>query len=148
MKVTISNLTFTIGMVLGSFLAFDLIAADDLFSSKGQAAEHGGEILPVDEAFRFGSYEDGDMLTVFWQVLPGYYLYRDKFQFWRSGSALEIELPRGVMRQDEIFGEVEVLSGLVQVQVPASQPIEVSYQGCAERGFCYPPQKRSLFSSK
>ena len=148
MKVIFSNLILTVAMLQGLMLLSPMSAADDLFSSKGPAAERIDEILPVDEAFRLGSYEDGDMLTVFWQVLPGYYLYRDKFQFQRSGSAVEIELPRGVMRQDEIFGEVEVLSGLVQVQIPASQPIEVSYQGCAERGYCYPPQKRLLSSAK
>ena len=117
-------------------------------------------VLPVDDAFRFGSYSgrhssgdpsshDGEAgVILFWQVAPGYYLYRDKFEFVAGGARLQAELPRGELRQDETFGEVEVLSGLIEVMLPApGDRLEVHYQGCAARGYCYPPQKKLVSAS-
>ena len=107
-------------------------------------------ILPVDEAFRFGSYVEGAGIKMFWQVMPGYFLYRDKIEILHDGKAQAIQLPQGVCRQDEIFGQVMVLDGLIELQttLPPGQELEVRYQGCAAQGFCYPPQKRSLTSPK
>ena len=60
-----------------------------------------------------------------------------------------IQLPQGVFRQDEIFGKVMVLDGLIELQttLPPGQELEVRYQGCAEQGYCYPPQKKILTSA-
>ena len=110
--------------------------------------EQESPILPVDEAFRFGSYVEGSGINLFWQVMPGYFLYRDKIEILHDGRAQGIQLPQGVFRQDEIFGKVMVLDGLVELQttLPPGQELEVRYQGCAAQGFCYPPQERSLTS--
>ena len=110
--------------------------------------EQESPILPVDEAFRFGSYAEGSGIKMFWQVMPGYFLYRDKIEILHDGKAQGIQLPQGVFRQDEIFGKVMVLDGLIELQttLPPGQELEVRYQGCAAQGFCYPPQKKSLTS--
>lgn len=109
------------------------------------------EILAVDEAFRFGSYREEEGVRVFWQVMPGYYLYRDKFRFRRVGSQdwINVELPAGEQRDDEVFGLVQVLEGLVEVSLPLEEgaALEVYYQGCAAQGYCYPPQKKQLTSA-
>lgn len=107
-------------------------------------------MLSVDEAFRFGSYVEGSGIKMFWQVMPGYFLYRDKIEVLHDGKAQIIQLPLGVTRQDEIFGEVMVLDGLIELYTtfPSGLAIEVRYQGCAAQGFCYPPQKKSLTSAK
>jgi thioredoxin:protein disulfide reductase len=112
--------------------------------------EQESPILPVDEAFRFGSYVEGAGVKMFWQVMPGYFLYRDKIEILHDGEPQGIELPQGVFRQDEIFGKVMVLDGLIELQttLPPGQEIEVRYQGCAAQGFCYPPQEKSLTSPK
>lgn len=109
------------------------------------------EIVPVDEAFRLGSYVEDDRQVVFWQVLPGYYLYRDRIAIHQDDTAMVLELPPGQLRQDEVFGEVRMLDGLIEVSFPlrpGHTDIQVTYQGCAEQGYCYPPQKRSLNSAK
>ena len=110
--------------------------------------EQESPILPVDEAFRFGSYVEGSGINLFWQVMPGYFLYRDKIEILHDGRAQGIQLPQGVFRQDEIFGKVMVLDGLIELRttLPPGQELEVRYQGCAAQGFCYPPQERSLTS--
>ena len=112
--------------------------------------EQGPVIVPVDEAFRFGSYEEDLGIKVFWQVMPGYFLYRDKFELLLDGEPREIQLPGGVVYHDEIFGEVMVLEGLVELPIAAApgQEVVVRYQGCAAQGYCYPPQKKTLNSDK
>lgn len=133
-------------LLLSALSVSGLVSADNLFGRAG--FETVSEVLPVDEAFKFDSLEEGDTLRLFWQVLPGYYLYRDKFLFEQAGEVLQVDMPRGELRQDEIFGEVEVLTGLVEVTLPRSEATQVVYQGCAERGYCYPPQKRQLTAAK
>ena len=112
------------------------------------------EILPVDEAFNFGyTFEPW---TIFWQVLPGYYLYRDKIQVMAEGQVLDLNLPEGQLVDDPTFGRVAVLEGYVELQLPgtfmemegAMQELEVRWQGCAVRGYCYPPQKERLTPPK
>ena len=106
-------------------------------------------ILPVDEAFRAGSVPTAAGLDVFWQVAPGHFLYRDKFKVVVNGEPKPIDLPRGEFIDDETFGYVEVLDGLVTLNIETtSAPIAVHYQGCAAQGFCYPPQKLELNSVK
>jgi|AP95_1055475.scaffolds.fasta_scaffold00013_44 thiol:disulfide interchange protein DsbD len=123
-------------------------SAEDSFpGTSRQGFSSAPEILPVDDAFSFGFYAETNSVKAFWQVMPGYYLYRDKFQFTRDDVEYTVTLPRGEKRMDEIFGEVEVLVGLVEVELPGDLPIIVSYQGCADRGYCYPPQKKLLTSS-
>ena len=111
--------------------------------------EPGSPMLPVDEAFRFGNYMEDFSVKMFWQIMPGYFLYRDSIEILYDGKAQALQLPEGVFRQDEIFGEVMVLDGLIELQttLPKGQKLEVRYQGCAEQGFCYPPQKKSLTSA-
>ncbi len=132
-------------LVISGFGHADQIRLDEKIS----------EILPVDEAFRFGHFFDqneaGDTLKLFWQVLPGYYLYRDKVTVVINGQEASLDLPDGEWRDDEIFGKVLVLEGLIEVSlsVPDQDVLaEIAYQGCAARGYCYPPQKQSLNSAK
>lgn len=127
----------------------DEVSADELFNRTGSLTGSTGDILPVDEAFRFSRVDEGTQTRLFWQVAPGYFLYRDKFSFQNGGEKLSIELDEGKWWDDETFGRVQVLEGLVEVQIPSfSGIVSVHYQGCAARGFCYPPQKKLLISSK
>ncbi len=81
----------------------------------------------------------------------GYYLYRHRFDFTLKdpeAATLGVpELPPGKDKVDEYFGAVEVYYHRAQARVPirdARGPLEVgiSYQGCAEAGLCYPPERR------
>ena len=126
-----------LGVCLMLVAAFDANAEESV----------GLEILPVDEAFRLGYVENDPGMTVFWQVAPSHYLYRDRISFSRGDQLLSIEVPEGEERQDEIFGLVQVLEGLIEVEVldlGVNSGVKVRYQGCAEGGYCYPPQEKSL----
>jgi len=131
-------------------LSWSCLAKSNLDNHLGRGSfEPGSPILSVDEAFRFGNYMEGISIKMFWQVMPGYFLYRDKIEILHDGKAQALQLPEGVFRQDEIFGEVMVLDGLIELQTTLhkGRKLEVRYQGCAEQGFCYPPQKKSLTSA-
>ena len=110
------------------------------------------EFLPVDEAFALSTEtaEDGALLA-YWDMPDGYYLYRHRFDFAlkdpEAATLGAAELPPGKNKVDEYFGAVEVYYHRVQARVPirnAQGPVEVgiSYQGCAEAGLCYPPERR------
>ncbi|MCI0668258.1 MAG: protein-disulfide reductase DsbD [Methylococcaceae bacterium] len=116
------------------------------------------ELLPADQAFRFfAAAKDGNMLQVNWEIADGYYLYREKFRFElanATGTALDqIDIPRGTPKYDEAFGDVEIFHGRVGFDLPlirseaGPQSINLiaHFQGCAERGVCYPPMKESIF---
>ena len=150
MKQTLKPVLLFILILLSWSCGAELVIDSRVDSQEGRSSfEQKSPILPVDEAFRFGSYKEGPGFKMFWQVMPGYFLYRDKIEVLRDGKAQSIALPQGVFRQDEIFGEVMVLDGLIELQTPVSpgQALEVRYQGCAEQGYCYPPQKKSLTSA-
>lgn len=111
------------------------------------------DLLPVDEAFNpsIKLVEPG-ILEARWKIAEGYYLYRDKFKFSTDTPGInlqEAELPRGKVKQDEFFGEIETLRREVTARIPykgnaASLDLLASYQGCADIGVCYPPQKKTL----
>lgn len=84
-------------------------------------------------------------------VSPGYYMYREPFRFVANGASLgEAVLPPGKVKFDETFQkEVETYRGQVLIQLPvtaASAPFElqVTSQGCADAGLCYPPMTSAV----
>jgi len=108
------------------------------------------EFLKVDQAFAFNFYQQGNKLEVNFDIAPGYYLYRHQFKFKHNGVTLSpIELPRGVDHEDEFFGVQQVftekLSFILDIE-KASQDarLKITYQGCAEKGLCYPPTSKSV----
>ncbi len=100
-----------------------------------------------------------DRIEVHWEIAQGYYLYRDKMGFGISaprGSDRTPDFtlgsprfPSGEIKDDEYFGRMEVYYDSVQVDFPfAGEPglvdLDITYQGCADAGLCYPPITRSL----
>jgi thiol:disulfide interchange protein DsbD len=105
------------------------------------------DILPVDDAFALTVVREGEGLQLLWQIQPGYYLYRHRISVAVSERVGTPQIPEGVHKQDEYFGDVEVYYEALVVDVPLDGHEEetfiVQYQGCADAGICYPPQKRS-----
>lgn len=103
------------------------------------------EFLKVDEAFVFNFYQNKNILEVNFDIAEGYYLYRHQFKF-KSNDArfLEVKLPTGTDHEDEFFGVQKVftesLAFSVNIeQANANDSLKITYQGCAEKGLCYPP---------
>ncbi|MGI9229952.1 MAG: protein-disulfide reductase DsbD [Gammaproteobacteria bacterium] len=111
-----------------------------------------GEILNPEQAFIFNAHPLGpDQVLLSWQVAEGYYLYRHRFGVSSADVKLgEWQAPRGKLKQDAAFGEVEVNIGLVEFVVPLLErqvsraDFEIAYQGCKEGAICYPPIKKTV----
>ena len=130
-----------------------LIAALALASSWAHAGLFGAEqLLEPDQAFRLSARAlDSRAIEVRFAIAEGYYMYRDRFRFaTSSGQALAADLPRGEMKDDPFFGRTEILrrEARVRLSVPSSAAgtltLDVTSQGCADRGVCYLPQTQRL----
>jgi thiol:disulfide interchange protein DsbD len=115
------------------------------------------QLLPAEQAFRFNANViDGQTLQVTWQIAEGYYLYREKIQLQLIGSSntqlLQYTIPRGTPKYDEAFGDVEILHNTLSFNIPLARTditaqgikLKANFQGCAERGVCYPPMDKTI----
>ncbi|MBU1362704.1 MAG: protein-disulfide reductase DsbD [Gammaproteobacteria bacterium] len=98
---------------------------------------------------------DGQTLEISYEIAKGYYLYRDKFRFRVDGETVTLgtpTFPKGKEHDDENFGKVEVYYNSVAIRVPVERmssgplalKLNVTSQGCADAGVCYPPQTQPL----
>ena len=120
----------------------------------GGGAGAGSEFPPVDEVFFPDVFPiDGNKVELGIRIVPGFYIYKDKVSvrsLSNNARAGRLELPRGKIKVDESFGEMEVYldSFIAPLTIARATPeameleLEVGYQGCAEGGLCYMPQTR------
>ena len=130
--------------------ALFLAAADHAAPQPGNdPLSSGVDFLPVDEAFVLSARRTDGKLVVRWDMPDGYYLYRHAFSVEAAGLG-QLVIPAGEPKVDEYFGDSEVYYGKVELTVPIHAPatrparVHVTYQGCADYGLCYPPQRRLI----
>ncbi|WP_417704522.1 protein-disulfide reductase DsbD [Pseudomonas sp.] len=137
-------------------LCLSLPASANLFDQRpaaspiGEPLNNSSDFLPVREAFKLSLVSsDAQAVTLRFVATEGYYLYRHRFNFSVEPVDLalgEAELPAGEAKHDEFFGDVEVYYGVLDIRVPLDNPnnrplrLQVGYQGCADKGLCYPPE--------
>lgn len=110
------------------------------------------ELLPPDQAFKLTvKVRDENTLVAQFEPAKNYYLYKDKVAFKpqdNSASIEQISLPRGDLKSDVTFGEVEVFhrpfEALISLKRNSSSvdklTLVATYQGCNEPiGVCYAP---------
>ncbi|MDE3022567.1 MAG: protein-disulfide reductase DsbD [Pseudomonadota bacterium] len=129
--------------------AFASSVAQNLFSGSFDTQI---PILSPAQAFRVTVRRSGNIIDVKFLPSPGYYLYRDRLHFvlnqGESSRILNVALPPAVTKNDPAFGIMAIYPAPFDafVHLPASFPAEatlsLTYQGCSERGICYPPQKK------
>ncbi len=110
------------------------------------------DLLPVDQAFALtASAPERNQIQLQFKIAPGYYLYRHRTSVKADPAfnAGALQMPSGTKHHDDFFGEVETYRERLQVSLPGAPTdaagtlsLEVRYQGCADAGVCYPPQKR------
>jgi len=111
----------------------------------------GDEFLQPDQAFRFDALADGaDRARLNWEIAEGYYLYRTRIKVSTPSRQAQLgapQMPGGEFKTDEYFGKQEIYHHELAATLPVARagggafelPLEVTYQGCAEAGLCYPP---------
>ena len=109
------------------------------------------KFLPVTEAFPFQVEQQGHELNVIWDSADEYYLYKKKFLLKQAKQKFTTATfsEEGELKHDEAFGEVIVFYGQVEArfnlkQLTPNTPTLLGFQGCADAGLCYPPQKIDL----
>jgi len=114
------------------------------------------ELLPPEEAFSLSARLDGDRLVAEYRIAPGYYMYRERFDFEIVSSDTaarfdDAQMPAGKIKNDEFFGDVEIYRDRVTIHLPIrfdTRPdrleVKATSQGCADIGVCYPPLKQLL----
>ncbi|AYL64006.1 protein-disulfide reductase DsbD [Citrobacter youngae] len=116
-----------------------------LFDSPGRS-----QFVPADRAFIFDFQQNQHDLNFSWQVKDGYYLYRKQISITPSQADIaEVKLPPGVWHEDEFYGKSEIYRKQLNVPVTINQAasgatLTVTYQGCADAGFCYPPETKTV----
>lgn len=144
------------------FLLFLLLAspafASGLLDNRPSATlgaaslSNSADFLPVHEAFKLSLVQaDAQTLKLRFVATDGYYLYRHRFQFRTEPADITLgtpNIPKGEAKHDEFFGDVEVYHGILDIELPRTDQraftLLVGYQGCADKGLCYPPETERL----
>ena len=125
-----------------------LLAHGQWFSSSNQS-----DFLPVMEAFQPSAWHDGDTLSIGVDIADDYYLYRHQLAVTSQQASVDLEdpvIPQGTFTTDEFMGDVYVFRDQLVFDVPLSEAysgpisIELTFQGCADAGLCYPPERITL----
>jgi len=120
----------------------------------GAPLNNSQDFLPVREAFRLSLVESSPTaIKLRFTNAEGYYLYKHRFQFRTEPADVGLgaaQLPAGKHKTDDYFGDVEVYYEVLDVDLPLNNPQQrpfkllVTYQGCADKGLCYPPETETL----
>jgi thiol:disulfide interchange protein DsbD len=121
----------------------------------GGSSSSDRNFLPPDRAFIFSaSSRHADRITLRWEIEDEYYLYRDKVKIKALDPGTQLgtpQMPAGESKHDEYFGDQVIYRGELLAEVPVTVaagtrevPIEVTYQGCADAGLCYPPIRKRV----
>ena len=124
-----------------------------VFSAVAHAAQN---LLPPDVAFKPTARAlDGQTIEVRFEIAKGYYLYRDNFRFSAEPTSVQLGvpvLPKGKDKDDPTFGKVQVFYKEAVIRLPVERnssgtlplTLNLTSQGCADVGVCYPPQKQTV----
>jgi len=118
----------------------------------------------VAKAFQAQWSYDGEEIIGEFTIAPGCYLYRDRFKLVlhspKETFIESLDLPAGEQLEDPFLGgqhEIYRKHLTVRAKVHQRTPehplnknleVEVTWQGCAEAGLCYPPVHKTLHLSK
>ncbi|MEO8010346.1 MAG: protein-disulfide reductase DsbD [Dokdonella sp.] len=115
-------------------------------------------LLPVEQAFTLSAQvREPGRIALNWKIAKNYYLYKSRISAKSSQAGMTlgaIDLPKGIERTDEFFGDVEIYHDALNATLPytlndatASQiELTVTVQGCHEIDpkICYPPHPTKL----
>lgn len=125
-------------------------AQESIFSSPASLFSNDDEFLKIDKAFIFDFHQQKNKLQVSFNIADGYYLYRHQFKFTtENATIIPVILPEGEHHEDEFFGVQQIFTGQLDFTIDITEAksdanITIRYQGCADKGLCYPPTKKTL----
>ncbi|WEF27827.1 protein-disulfide reductase DsbD [Klebsiella aerogenes] len=118
-------------------------ATAGLFDAPGRS-----NFVPADQAFAFDFQQNQHDLNLSWRIKEGYYLYRQQIKLTATDAAIvSPSLPSGEWHEDEFYGKSEIYRQHLTLPITLTEAskdatLTVTYQGCADAGFCYPPETK------
>ncbi|MEY4750497.1 MAG: hypothetical protein RIQ60_2711 [Pseudomonadota bacterium] len=119
--------------------------------SPAHAAE---DFLEPDQAFKLSARVAAPgTVELRYSIAKGYYMYRERLAFGAAPAEVKLsepQVPKGIVKLDDTFQKnVEIYHDELVIPVsvqaaPALFKLEVTGQGCAEKGLCYPPRKQAF----
>jgi thiol:disulfide interchange protein DsbD len=106
-------------------------------------------IAPAEEAFQVNLGKvNAQTIHLEVTIAPGTYLYQKEFTFQSEQADFKAPVfPEGKIHEDPYFGKVIVYEHKASIDLPIDAiysnpfPLKITYQGCNDVGFCYPPQQ-------
>jgi thiol:disulfide interchange protein DsbD len=111
--------------------------------------ENDNEVLPAKEAFNLDIIKENGVITATWNIKEDCYIYLDSVSVTKKGSKINFKRLEGVSLdyRDEFFGETKIIKDILKISFeysPKDAGAKIYYQGCSEKGFCYPVQVLSI----
>jgi len=144
-------LFFALVIITGCFQSTISKAQQSIFdTSSASLFSNDDEFLKVDQAFIFNFDQAKNQLNINFEINEGYYLYRHQFKFTSDNARISpVDLPQGIDHEDEFFGVQQIYTKNLNFTINIEEASEndvitVRYQGCADKGLCYPPTKKKI----
>jgi len=108
------------------------------------------DFLPANQAFKASVVLENQQLLAHWEIAEGYYLYQSRISIQANEQALQPNfLSQATTKNDPNFGLVDVFYNTLELTASPDLPagpiqVELSWQGCAEAGLCYPPRTETF----
>ena len=107
--------------------------------------ENENEVLPANEAFDLDIIKQNDSIIATWNIKEDCYIYLDSVSVTKKDNKINFERLEGdsLDYNDEYFGETKIIKDVLKISFeysPKDAETKIYYQGCSEKGFCYPVQ--------
>ena len=128
-------------------ISFLVLATEDKSSFLNLLEDN--EVRPAEEVFIFSYLTKDSKLHLNWEIKENYYLYLNSILIKRGEDSLEYKINETniIDHEDEFFGKTKIIRNSLNISVNneiKDVRIKVFYQGCADKGFCYPIQNKDL----
>ena len=134
------------------FIFITVAASFELLAEKNVLfLESNNEILSAEEAFGLNLLKkDGNIIIATWDIIDDCYLYLNSISVKEKADAISFKVLEGnaIDYEDEFFGKTKIIKNLYKISFKFASEntgTKISYQGCSEKGFCYPVQSINVF---
>lgn len=113
----------------------------------GRSAYAEQAFLASEQAFAFEAQSlSQTQVELKWKIAQDYYLYQHQLAVVQGQQPVKFSLPPAQPKHDAYFGDTKVYYQQLTfpIQVQPNQSYQVTYQGCAEKGLCYPISQTSF----
>ncbi|MDX2346507.1 MAG: protein-disulfide reductase DsbD [Legionella sp.] len=110
---------------------------------------------PTKDVFKFKiKRQDPNTFVLEWQIKPGYFLYQNRIQLTKPNMQFieltPLKLPRAKTKVDGLGHTISIYRHQLRIPVniiglsSGEEILNLRYQGCADDGFCYPPELTAI----